>query len=140
MKAGKQEGETFVEKAGNGVARTIAFPSATWERGKIIATVLGVMTAICAVFWCFYLMSVISELWHMGSVPPFRFRRLSAFGLFLYGSPAIACTVVSSCLVGPSRCKLAWLSLCAFVPVYLIVVKLANMGIFIEDFPWFLPL
>jgi hypothetical protein len=34
MKSGKQEGDVFVEKAGNGIARTGPFPSATWERGK----------------------------------------------------------------------------------------------------------
>jgi hypothetical protein len=48
--------------------------------------------------------------------------------LFFTLPPAIICTVISLILVGPRRCKVAWISLCVFGLPFVVAMGAALFG------------
>jgi hypothetical protein len=88
---------------------------------KFIATALGIITLLCAVF---FHLSFGLVIWQAvaGVYPGAGFVFIV---LLITLPPAILCTVISLILVGPRRCKLAWISLCTFALPFAIAIGVA---------------
>jgi hypothetical protein len=75
-----------------------------------VATALGVITLLCAIL--FYLsFGFVMLQWAGGA---YAGAALPFIVLVFTLPPAIICTIISLFLVGPRRCKLAWISLCLY--------------------------
>jgi hypothetical protein len=88
---------------------------------RFFAKALGIITMLCAAL--FFLSFVFVFLQAVTGV--YDGPILIFIVLFLTLPPAIVCTIISLILVGPRRCKLAWISLCAFVVPFVLCVCIA---------------
>jgi hypothetical protein len=88
---------------------------------RFFAKALGIITMLCAAL--FFLSFVFVFLQVAGGV--YDGPILIFVVLFLTGPPAIVCTIISLILVGPRRCKLAWISLCSFVVPFVLCIGIA---------------
>lgn len=88
---------------------------------QLVATRLGVITLLCVIL--FYL-SFAFVMWQ--TVAGIYDGPILVFvTLFLTAPLAIICTVISLMLVGPRRCKLAWISLCAYPLFFILALIIA---------------
>jgi len=77
---------------------------------QITATVLGAITLACAAL--FYLSFGFVILQSLGGT--YDGVALPIISLVLTLPPAVVCTIIAMILVGPKRCKLAWISFCSY--------------------------
>jgi hypothetical protein len=95
---------------------------------QTIATILGVITALCTVGWygSFAVMSF--ELKHGGfDGPPFYPGIIAVVGLVLTLPLALLCGVVALLLIGPRGSKLAWISLLLYLVPLLCGIIVAGL-------------
>jgi putative exporter of polyketide antibiotics len=93
---------------------------------------LGVVTLLCTLGWYLSFALVCIELKLVGNDdPPFFPGIIMVFALIVTLPIALICTAVSMWLVGPRRCKLAWISLCIYLLPLVIaaLLKLISIGI-----------
>jgi hypothetical protein len=89
---------------------------------KAVAVALGIVSLLCAVL--FYL-SFAFVMWQ--SIAGVYDGPILVFvALFFTLPPSIVCTVIALFLVGPRRCKLAWMSLCSY-PLFFILVLIVAL-------------
>jgi hypothetical protein len=87
----------------------------------LVATFLGVITLLCVVL--FYLSYGFVTWQVVAGVYDSPILLLAT--LLFTAVPAIICTVISLILVGPQRCKLAWISLCMYPLFFILMFILA---------------
>jgi hypothetical protein len=85
---------------------------------RFFAKALGIITMLCAVLFflsfVFVFLQVASGVYD-GPILMFAV-------LFFTLPPAIVCIIISLILVGPRRCKLAWISLCTFAVPFVLCI------------------
>jgi len=91
-------------------------------RKKITAAVLSVGSLLCAIL--FHLSFALVMWQSIGGV--YEGPILVFVALFFTLPPAIFFTAVALFLVGPRRCKLAWISLCSY-PLFFIVLLIVAL-------------
>jgi hypothetical protein len=88
---------------------------------QLVATSLGVITLLCVIL--FYLTFAFVMWQAIAGV--YDGPILVFVALFFTAPPAIICTVISLMLVGPQRCKLAWISLCMYPAFFILLLIVA---------------
>ena len=78
---------------------------------RFIAVALGVVTVLCTLLWILTFALIV-----MQSVAGVYESPVLGVGVLVVTfPPALLCTIVALVLVGPRRCKLAWISFCIYV-------------------------
>jgi hypothetical protein len=91
---------------------------------QIIATGLGFITLLCVTL---VYLTCGFVVWH--GVPDIDDGPLLVFAVILFSAtPAIISTLVALALVGPNRCKLAWISLTMYLPILFAALFFALRG------------
>jgi len=88
---------------------------------QLVATCLDVITLFCVLL--FYLIFAFVMWQAVAGV--YSGPILVFVALFLTAPPAIISTVISLMLVGPQRCKLAWVSLCMYPAFFILLLIVA---------------
>jgi hypothetical protein len=78
---------------------------------RFIAVALGVVTLLCTLLWLLTLGFVTAQC--VAGV--YNGPELGVGILVLTFPPTLLCTIIALFLVGPRRCKLAWISLCVYI-------------------------
>jgi hypothetical protein len=85
---------------------------------RFFAKALGIITMLCAaLFFLSFVFVFLQAVTGVYDGPILMFAVL-----FLTLPQAIICTIISLILVGPRRCKLAWISLCTFALPFVIAI------------------
>lgn len=96
---------------------------------QLAATSFGVITLLCAI-WELGVCAQWYWICHHTFWGGYFFDPASMFFTF---PPAVVCTVLSLLLVGPRKCKLAWISLCLFaLPLGETFLMIPTWGDYIE--------
>ncbi|SRR5712692_6838736 len=85
---------------------------------KLVVTALGIVTLLCAAL---YFLSFEFVMWQ-AVAGVYDGPIGSMVVLFFTLPPAVICTVISLILVGPRRCKFAWVSLCVFALPFVVAI------------------
>jgi hypothetical protein len=85
---------------------------------RFFAKALCIITMLCAIL--FFLSFAFVCLQVAGGVYDGPILMFAV--LFFTFPPSIVCTIISLILVGPRRCKLAWISLCTFALPFVIAI------------------
>lgn len=95
---------------------------------QFFAKALGIITMLCAaLFFLSFVFVFLQAVTKVYDGPILMF-----VVLFFTLPPAIVCTIISLILVGPRRCKLAWISLCSFAVPFVLCIGIV-LGITIWE-------
>ena len=94
---------------------------------RLIAVALGVVTVLCTLLWLLTFGLIVAQ----SVAGVYESPVLGIAILVLTFPPALLCTIIAMLLVGPRRCKLAWISLCIYIAPLVI-----SFGAIFVDILW----